>query len=71
VGRDGGLLRVVPVVVLAIGADGVFKTDGVEDFVELATVRLGIVPAFSFGGVGLEPIDGCSRVFSGSSMVNG
>lgn len=63
VGRDGGLLRVVPVVGLAVGAEGVFKTEDVEGFVELAKVRFGIVPALGFGGGGFDSTEGgCSTV---------
>ena len=61
----------VPVVVLAIGADGVFKIEGVEGFVELAKLRFGIVPALSFGGVGFDSTaSGCSTVWLSSSIVD-
>jgi hypothetical protein len=72
-GLAGGLLRVVPAVVLAAAVNGVFKPEDVEDFgftVELGMVRFGIEPAFDFGGVPLASTVCCSMVSIGSSMVN-
>lgn len=73
VGRAGGLLRVVPVVVLVVATDGVFKLGATDDFgfvAELGTVRFGIEPAFNFGGVGLETAACCSIDSTRSSIAN-
>jgi len=73
VGRAGGLLRVVPVVVLAGAIDEVFKAEVVEGFgfvVELGIDRFGIDAAFAFGGVGLDS-GCCSTISTGSSIVSG
>jgi hypothetical protein len=73
VGLAGGLLRVVPVVVLPIGADGAFKLEGTAGFgfvAELGKVRFGIEPAFSFGGLGLDSVGAWSTCSATSAMVD-
>jgi hypothetical protein len=71
VGRAGGLLRVVPVVLVVDAVDGIFKSEeaGALGFVvEVAIVRFGMEPAFSFGGVGLAS-DVCSSILSTGSSI--
>lgn len=72
VGLVGGLLRVVPVVGLAVAADVVFKAvvaEGLGFAVELVIFRLGIEPAFDFGGVAMDSSGCCSAGSRGSSIV--
>lgn len=73
-GRAGGLLNVVPAVVLAGAADGALapdRVDGLGFAVELATVRFGVIAAFTFGAVGLDSPVCCSMLSKGSSIVTG
>lgn len=72
VGRVGGLLRVVPLVVLTAGADGVLKLEDVESLgfaVELVIVRFGIDPAFGFGAGALNSTVWGSMFSIGSSII--
>ena len=73
-GRAGGLLKVVPAVVLAVAAGGALAPDMVDGFgfaVELATVRFGVVAAFAFGAAGLDSSVCGSMLSMGSSIVIG
>lgn len=70
-GRAGGLLRVVPVVVRAVGAAGALETEAVADLAVLIAVRFGGAAAFSLGGVGLDSVVGCSMLGIDSSIADG
>jgi hypothetical protein len=71
-GRAGGLLNVVPAVVLAAAVGGAFTPDMVDGLgfaVELVMVRFGVVAAFDLGAVGLDSSVCCSMLSMGSSIV--
>jgi hypothetical protein len=72
VGRAGGLLSVVPVVVLVIGAEGSFEAESLEVIgfvVGVPKDRLVTEEGFGIGGADSLSAAGCSMVSTGSSMI--